>query len=330
MILLLVLAAVAAADDYKCTTVNGVEGACDLMFYQQTYAGSRLSGAGAYGSMYFWSGISATACTYATQSKSITEQLQMGVRFFDFDVSYIHPSQESLPYWEAGPVLVSQGSSAVAYSRSLKKALTEIKTFMDANRDSVVSMRIKRYYPETREIRDHLIRTLKPTFDSVFGEDGVQLTFYMTLKPLRYMVESNERMVLYLARDFWGRLESDFRAAAWTNVFETAEDVYGYNNCHNPHQLSEDIVHMDGINKRNIPLCVNWWITSAQCVSSSGPVCTDAAADDLKIVAQKVLDGTHLHRPVNFILADYVSAKYVGVVQEINRKSVEYYKTKPW
>ena len=93
----------------------------------------------------------------------------MGIRAFDFDISYIHKSEESLPYWEEGPVIVSIGSSAVAYSRSLRMALVEIQDFLNSNRDEVLSMQIANYYPKTREIRDHLIRTMKPLFDSVFG-----------------------------------------------------------------------------------------------------------------------------------------------------------------
>jgi len=280
--------------------------------------------------MYFWSGIAATDCGYATQDKTITEQLAMGIRYLDFDISYIHKSQESLPYWEEGPVLVDIGTS-VAYSTSLRKALTEIREFLTANRDEVIGMRIKQYYPRTREMRDNLLSVIKPLYDSVFGpegSEGVQLTWY-TDKPLRYLVENNERMVLYLNKDLWGTEQSDYRASPLTQ-FESQANLYGFYNCQNHHQIAEYLLNIDNINMRQIPALVNWWLSTGKpCLSEKADLCmTDV--EHVETVWDEVMEGTHLHRPVNIVLADYVRPELVQVVKKLNNKAVQFYKTKPW
>ena len=38
---------------------------------------------------YYWAGTLASGCWYPTQDKTITEQLALGVRYFDFDTAYI-------------------------------------------------------------------------------------------------------------------------------------------------------------------------------------------------------------------------------------------------
>lgn len=333
MLVLILISLVGGSLAYNCTTVNGIP-ACDLKLHQITLAGSRHSGCGAFGPMYYWSGGKASSCYYATQDKSITEQLEMGIRDLSFDISYIHKSEESLPYWEEGPVIVSIGSTAVAYSRSLRKALVEIRDFMNSNRDEILTMQIRNYYPRTREIRDHLLRTLKPLFDSVFGperSEGVQMTFYSTLRPLRYLIENNERMVLYLNKDMWGHELSDYRAHPLTQ-FESQNSHYSYSNCHsyNPYRLAEEILKIDQINERNIRVVVNWWLENGSgCVSTMAATCT-AEVGKLEAVWTDVIQGTHLHRPINVVVSDYVREALVSEVSELNRKAVEYYKTKPW
>ena len=39
--------------------------------------------------MWHWSGLNAKACWYRNQGLAITAQLDLGIRYFDFDVSYI-------------------------------------------------------------------------------------------------------------------------------------------------------------------------------------------------------------------------------------------------
>ena len=64
-----------------CTTVNGVAGACDLLMNQFTFAGTHNSGVGAWGGVWHWSGIQASSCWYRSQDKSITEQMELGIRY---------------------------------------------------------------------------------------------------------------------------------------------------------------------------------------------------------------------------------------------------------
>ena len=331
MLLLLLLLAAPAAAAYNCTTVNGVEGACELKLSQLTLAGSRLSGCGAYGGMYFWSGIAATSCAYATQDKTFTEQLEMGIRYFDFDLSYIHKSQESLPYWEEGPVMVSIGSS-VAYSRSLRKALTEIRDFLNSNRNEVVSMRIKKYHPVTREMRDNLLKSISPLFNSVFGpegSEGVQLTWETSITNVGRMIADNQRMVLYLNKDLWGTLQSDSRAHA-LNDLESQDNLYGYKSCQNQHQIAEYLLNFKKINFRNLPVVVNWWLASGHaCNTALAELCTEDV-EHLQTVYDEVLEGTHLDRPVNVVLADYVQPSLVREVNKMNEKAVKYYADHPW
>ena len=127
-----------------------------VLFIVCNLAGTHNSGAGAYGLMYWYSGAVAPSCYVRNQDKSITEQLELGIRYFDFDLAHVEES--SGDWWEEGIVLVHcNGALGCAYSRSLRRALREVENFLGDNRDEVVLLRMKDHAEESRDyIRQHL------------------------------------------------------------------------------------------------------------------------------------------------------------------------------
>ena len=65
--------------------------------------------------MYWYSGIIAPSCFIRNQDKSITQQLELGIRYFDFDLAHLEES--SGDWWEVGLVLVHcNGGKVEPYS----------------------------------------------------------------------------------------------------------------------------------------------------------------------------------------------------------------------
>lgn len=123
--------------------------------------GTHNSGAGAYGLLYWYSGAAAPSCSVRNQDKSITQQLNLGIRYFDLDLDYVESG--SSDWWEPGLVLVHcHQTFGCAYSRSLEKAMVEIEDFLGQNRDEIVVIRFKDHPEHSRDnIRQHLGEALK-------------------------------------------------------------------------------------------------------------------------------------------------------------------------
>ena len=61
-------------------TCNGMTGLCRLKIYEVTLAGTHNSGAGFDGHLKYGTGALALSCFYRNQGKSITGQLDLGIR----------------------------------------------------------------------------------------------------------------------------------------------------------------------------------------------------------------------------------------------------------
>lgn len=195
----------------KCTTVNGVEGACDLSLDQFAFAGTHNSGSGAFGYLYHYHICTkASSAGFRNQYKSITEQLNAGIRYFDFDVSYVTEKGKCW-WWVEGLTLVHGG----AYAGSFAKAMEEIDEYMSKNSDAVVVVRIK----DVVKTEEPLVKTKLAQFigDKFKPPVNSSPAFHVKLNPkghklgtLKDAVDNNERLFLYVTSGIFSSTYSDY------------------------------------------------------------------------------------------------------------------------
>ena len=191
-------------------------------------SGTHNSGSGANGLMYWYSGVLAPSCMVRNQDKSITQQLELGIRYFDFDLAHI--SESSGDWWEEGIVLVHCNDKiGCAYSRSLKRALLEIEDFLGKNQDEIVLIRFKDHAETSREyIRKHLADEVLSIF---------QTSSKVKINPdpnprLGNAIKSNQRLLIhtnggfYLGRPFNSlRQVESYRGAGGTSSCFSVEEI---------------------------------------------------------------------------------------------------------
>ena len=162
------------------------------------------------------------------QDKTITEQLQLGIRYLDFDLAHI--TQASGDWWEKGLVLVHCNDDiGCAYSRSLRKALLEVEDFLGRNRDEIVLIRFKDHAETSRSyIRQHLADEVLNIF-----ETSSKVRINPNTNPrLGDAITSNERLLIHVNGGFWPRkpfnslqqVES-FRSAPGTSSCFSVEEI---------------------------------------------------------------------------------------------------------
>ena len=97
-------------------------------------------------------------------------------------------------------MLVHCGASGCAYSRSLRRAMSEIENFLGSHGDEIVVVRMKDHPEDSREyIRDHLSRELSRF---ITGSGKVKLS--RTDNPvLGEAIERNERLVVTVNGGFY-------------------------------------------------------------------------------------------------------------------------------
>lgn len=296
-----------------CSTVNGVSGACHLKLNQFTLAGTHNSGAGAYGAMYHWAGTQASGCWYPNQDKTITEQLVLGVRYFDFDTAYIGPGHASGAYWEEGIVIVH----GKAYSRSLRRALKEIEVFMGAHPDSLVVIRIRSDYAQwaTSSVKLHLPTELSCLVTS----ENVRLNEERN-PLLSTAISTNKRMIVFISPN----LLSSPRYLHTLHTVENGNYGYAISNCFEAVNIENGILADARAKVGYFAVQVNWYNTQGLCNGHLAGVCDGEELTKLEVINKVIVLKTG--RPINLVLIDYVGTGGVrlsDVVRRINEYNVK-------
>jgi len=111
---------------------------------------------------------------------------------------------------------------------------------------------------------------------------------------------------------------------------ESQKNLAGSWNCKAENKIQEYLLDMAKINYRDIPVIVNWWLaTGSPCMSDRASMCMRDVAG-IETIWKEVLYGTHLRRPINVVMADYVRPALVQKVNELNKKAVAFYRAHPW
>jgi hypothetical protein len=188
--------------------VNGIAGACNLRLNQFTLAGTHNSGAGAEGLLYDYHTGAKTipSCWYRNQFKSITEQLEAGIRYFDFDVSYTYENGQKV-------IIIAHGESnfVKGYCGTFTHLLGDIINFMGKRPDEVVVVRMKDVL-EPATVK----QLLGPELDQLVNKmrNKVRFSPRDTQNPLlKDAIKKNERLFLYVNDSIDGKQESVHKLA---------------------------------------------------------------------------------------------------------------------
>ncbi|XP_063691193.1 uncharacterized protein LOC134823585 [Bolinopsis microptera] len=323
MLLLLAFLISTAAGDladlsayHKCTKVNGISGACNLRLNYFTLAGTHNSGAGANGLLYWYSGLPAPSCLVRNQDKSITEQLELGIRYFDLDLAHI--SEDSGDWWEKGLVLAHCNENiGCAYSHSLKRALLEIEEFMGQNRDEIVLIRFKDHAETSREyIKKHMANEIL----SIFRTSSKVRINPDSNPRLGDAITSNKRLLIHTNGGFWmgkpfnslSQVES-FRGGGATSACFSKKEIM-------------DVFKSDWyrVTDDYFPVQVDWYFTFGLCLWDLAGLCDGT---ELHTIVQINRELVHeAHRPVNLVLIDYAGrgvTRLSEFVREINEENVK-------
>ena len=118
---------------------NGMAEFCDLKINQATFAGTHNSGPGFDGILYYHTKlgveIPAFSCWYRNQGRSITQQLDHGIRYFDLDTCFVDSGK-----WVQGPWTCH----SAAYGGPVSKILKQIDDWMRRNCNEVLVIKFGR------------------------------------------------------------------------------------------------------------------------------------------------------------------------------------------
>jgi len=314
MFILVLLSLVSASE--ACTTVNGIAGACDLRMNQFTFAGSHNSGVGAWGGVWHWSGIQALSCVYRSQDKSITEQMELGIRYFDFHVAYISADQASGDYWEEGIVIVNKK----AYARSLKKALVEIELFMQTHPDTVVVIRIKDVAKDSVAlVKEHLPETLDFLMKGRYARLG-----FVTNVLLKNAVDHKMNIFVFVEKSIY---TYHSQPRVYMNELQQVESYMGASgtsSCFGVEEMFRKLQKDHSTYMNSYQVQIDWYLSKGLCVKELAGLCNDGELNKLEEINKKII--AYNYRPVNLVLVDYVgsgSVRVADVVKRMNEYNVK-------
>lgn len=211
----LVGVAAAAEDD---APINGVPGLGALRVDQVTFPGTHNSGAGYRGHLAFWSGLEAPSGFYRNQTKSFTEQLELGVRYLDIDTMWVPKKHAG---WWAGGAWTGHKN---AYGGPLTDLVGQLRAFLDRP-EHVREVVIVEFNYETYEAEQHtaaiaadLAEIFAPLVEKSENRSGVRLgrrDASGAWPRLDAAVRDNRRLFVLMHRQLYDRLppESPARAA---------------------------------------------------------------------------------------------------------------------
>lgn len=287
-----------------CTKVNGISGACDLKLNQFTLAGTHNSGSGATGVMWHWSGIAASSCWYRNQMHSIKEQLDLGVRYFDFDVSYVKLSEESSPYWEEGIVLVHSNS----YGKSLKRALQQISDFMNSNGDAVIVIRIKDVDSDRRgDVESHIQQEFRWLENRMNSNRNPKLGD---------AISQDRRLFLFVN----GGIKTNNRYHLNLGQIESFDSDMATSGCYSVDDIVKKLRSDRRIGDSYYAIQVDWYFTAGLCIRELAGLCNDGELNKLETINKRML----AKGPgVNLVMIDYVGTGDVRLADVVKRMNID-------
>lgn len=196
---------------------NGMAELCRLPFNQVTFPGSHNAGAGFAGPLKDCSGNDLDRCIIRNQGRSFTDQLQLGVRFFNIDTCLV-PNDCSLNVNLDGAnqsfsryLFTCHGSRPIgfSYAGEIWVVFRQINEWMMNNRNEVIVLEFtfESFFDESADIYDGLsyyLEELWGDFNSSSSEDPplTMSTHYLTNGPswptLQQAIESNQRIFVFV------------------------------------------------------------------------------------------------------------------------------------
>lgn len=273
-----------AENEKKCSTVNGIQGACDLTFDQFAFAGTHNSGAGSSGTplrLKFSAGVLsslvtktlyAPSCHWRQQYKSITTQLEDGIRYFDFDVGLNSPEDEEKygSYFKPGVVLVHgmdvPGIALTAFGTSFLDAMKEIDLFMERNEDALVVVRVKDVM-RPREIKAVLKAEIDSYFNGTPRQSKVKLSSTKTPPSLGAAIENNERLFLFVNHNIFPGTNPPTNDTGFLKLhqIETQPSWGDSPFCDLKHSVLEKLKESKRMKNKEYSVHIDWYVKPTLC-----------------------------------------------------------------
>jgi hypothetical protein len=182
---------------------NGLPYLCERRFDEVTFPGNHNAGSGAGGFLHDCGGHIASSCLWRNQGKTITEQLEFGIRYFDIDTCAcgdICTCEDEL--------ITCHGGGGWAMGPSIERMFDEFDAFLklEENRNEVIVLTFgdqfeSGWYSLQWMLYNQLLRW-EPTTERLENRD---LTIFKKnpedpWPTLGYLVDTNQRIVVFLRK----------------------------------------------------------------------------------------------------------------------------------
>ena len=165
------------------TKCNGNKGFCGLKFNEVTFAGAHNAGTGMLSQLM-------ADCYVTNHDLNVTELLDFGIRFFDFDNKY---------YEENDDMWTGHGPKNLFFTTArFEEVLQDFQQWMTEHPDEVVIVYIGQVIADNRGLG---IDKLARLFDKYFSGPEVKLNDYWRVHgdwpTLQQAIDSNERLFAF-------------------------------------------------------------------------------------------------------------------------------------
>jgi hypothetical protein len=233
------------------------------------------------------------------QYKSITQQLESGIRYFDFDVSYTYDGDDLR-------IVLMHGMTGwvKGYGGFFRDALQEIFDFMALHRDAVVLVRMKNVF-ETSVVSTLLGQELQAVVDKN-GDKAVRFSprGLRNRNPLlKDAIEKNERLFLYVTKqiDTYGKMWKSWNRLSQVETHTSFSQTWEMDN-YMLDELKNEVNKTKRVRNEWNPLQIDWYVKPVlHCLQKGARMCRDTLYR-LEDFNKRIVDD--FRRPMNLILID--------------------------
>lgn len=316
--------------DFQC---NGNTDFCTLKFDQFSFAGSHSAGAGSAGITSGCGGNILNPCIYSNHNMSITEQLEIGIRYLSLEVCMLPDDCNAGAYdtLDSSRLVSCKGDAEdtaypeLGYGGSLVEILLQVDEWMSSNPNEVIGIHFTRDIPEAHW--NSVFSGLVPLLEEKWGEGApnssatrmnTHKSIYSTWPTLREAIEADERIFVFVD-DELSRNGLVYPSWISPTPFSMPSLLDRWDGrCESPGVIG----HADLCNGTDDEeLVVSIGYTLAICIGNGQSRCSSL----LQNATDKCLEFRN-NRTVNVLLVDFPGAEgsiVFEIVADLNQKNIE-------
>ncbi len=315
---------------------------CDLRFDQVTFPGSHSAGSGFDGIPRECDGSQGNTCVFPTQSLSITEQLELGIRYLTLDICFLPQECDESTHdnLDSSRLVACRGSetdpnfNGFSYGGSLVEILRQVDEWMRNHRNEVIGIHFTRNVPTAD--RSQIFSSLIPVLESKWGQgasnaSATQMsTFYETNSntwpTLGKAVVDNQRIFIFADQEL---IEGEV-STLWKNPspYQNYEPDTLDRDCNMP-GIEVHALRCSGADDSDLIIAVGY--TLAICIRTGQMSCNNHLQN-----ASNICYGLReaANRTVNVVLVDFpqlgqgTAASVFNVTRELNDRNIERFRSR--